>query len=106
MSEYHYVLGFFIPIVLALGAGFLLGRYSRKKSCPPMKITEPELKPATTAPPAPGHEEAAPDQSQMIDHASRLFDELKARGLIEGPRYKLAPLDSVPPKTFSHRPPR
>ena len=48
----------------------------------------------------------SPDQSQMIDHASRLFDDLKARGLIEAPRYKLAPLDSVPPKTFSHCPTR
>ena len=42
------------------------------------------------------------DQCQTIDHASKLFDELKAKGLIDAPRYKLAPLDSVPPKAFSH----
>ena len=49
---------------------------------------------------------ASSNQSQTIDHASKLFDDLKARGLIEAPRYKLAPLDSVPPKTFSHCPTR
>lgn len=49
---------------------------------------------------------ASADQSQTIDRASKLFDDLKARGLIEAPRYKLAPLDSVPPKTFSHCPTR
>ena len=49
---------------------------------------------------------ASADQSQTIDHASRLFDELKAKGLIDAPRYKIAPLDSVPPKSFSHCPTR
>lgn len=42
------------------------------------------------------------DQSQTIEHASKLFDELRAKGLIDAPRFKLAPLDSVPPKAFSH----
>ena len=46
------------------------------------------------------------DQRQAIDHASKLFDEMKAKGLIDAPRYKLAPLDSVPPKAFSHCPTR
>lgn len=49
---------------------------------------------------------ASADQSQMIDHASKLFDELKAKGLIDAPRYNLAPLDSVPPKAFSQTPRR
>ena len=49
---------------------------------------------------------ASANQSQTIDHASRLFDELKAKGLIDAPRYKLAPIDSVPPKSFSHCPTR
>ena len=51
-------------------------------------------------------EPSSADQRQTIDHASKLFDELKAKGLIDAPRYKLAPLDSVPPKAFSHCPMR
>jgi len=41
-------------------------------------------------------------QSRVIDEASHLFDVLRARGLIEPPRYKLAPLDSVPPKSYAY----
>lgn len=43
---------------------------------------------------------SAQRQSSAIDAASRLFDELQAKGLIEPPAFKLAPLDSVPPKSY------
>jgi len=44
---------------------------------------------------------AAQEQSRMILQASSLHDELEARGFVEAPRYKLAPMDAVPPKALS-----
>lgn len=45
-------------------------------------------------------------QAKTIDAASKLFDDLQARGLIERPTFRLAPLDSVPPKSFASGPAR
>lgn len=44
---------------------------------------------------------ASAQQAQTIDAASKIFDELQAKGLIERPTFKLAPLDSVPPRAFA-----
>ena len=49
---------------------------------------------------------SATEQSRTIDLACKLFDELKAKGLIDAPRYRLSPLDSVPPRSFRHGPRR
>lgn len=43
----------------------------------------------------------SPVQSDRIAAASRLFDDLAARGLVESPSYKLAPFNSVPPKAMA-----
>lgn len=40
-------------------------------------------------------------QSQRIEEATRIFDQLVERGLIDRPSYRLAPMNSVPPKAFS-----
>lgn len=37
-------------------------------------------------------------QASKIAAASRLFDDLAARGLVEPPSYRLAPLNAIPPK--------
>lgn len=44
------------------------------------------------------------EQSRVIRQASQLFDELRAKGLVDAPRYKLAPMDAVPPKSLSGGP--
>lgn len=37
-------------------------------------------------------------QSQSIEYATKVFDSLREQGLVEAPTYRLAPLNSVPPK--------
>lgn len=43
---------------------------------------------------------ASHEQSRVISKASDLYDELLARGFVDAPRYKLSPLDLVPPKSL------
>jgi hypothetical protein len=45
-------------------------------------------------------------QSRTIFEASKLFDDLRDRGLIDAPTYRLAPLDAAPPKSITPRPSR
>ncbi len=44
----------------------------------------------------------ATGQSQMVAQATKLYDELLSKGLVEPPTYKIAPLNSVPPKAVSY----
>jgi hypothetical protein len=37
-------------------------------------------------------------QSQSIEYATKIFESLREQGLVDAPTYKLAPLNSVPPK--------
>lgn len=38
-------------------------------------------------------------QSDGIAHATKLFNDLAARGLLDAPTYRLAPFNAVPPKS-------
>lgn len=40
-------------------------------------------------------------QSDRIATASKLFDDLASKGLVEVPTYKLAPMNAVPPKAMA-----
>lgn len=38
------------------------------------------------------------EQSQSIEYATKIFESLLTQGLVDAPTYKIAPLNSVPPK--------
>lgn len=40
-------------------------------------------------------------QDHTIKQASRVFDELVTKGLIDPPSYRLTPINAVPPKTLA-----
>ena len=41
---------------------------------------------------------ASEQQSSRIAEAARIFDDLAARGLVDAPSYRLAPMNAIPPK--------